>query len=52
MKRSFRMMADDTRYDAFLLELLRQRLTCQDGLYVWPREVRSALVYWSVDRTL
>jgi precorrin-6B methylase 2 len=38
----------DTEYDGFLADLLRRRLTHQDGQYVWPREVRSALVYWNV----
>lgn len=32
--------------DAFLQDLLKSRLTFQDGKYVWPKEVRSALVYW------
>lgn len=40
-------LIDDT-YDAFLQDLLNQRLTYQDGAYVWPRGVRSALVYWDV----
>ena len=37
-------------YDDFLMELLRRRLTFEAGQYVWPRSVRSALVYWNVDR--
>jgi len=37
-----------TEHDDFLVDLLRRRLTYQDGQYVWPREVRSALVYWTV----
>jgi hypothetical protein len=37
-----------TEHDDFLADLLRRRLTYQDGQYVWPREVRSALVYWTV----
>jgi SAM-dependent methyltransferase len=38
-------------HDEYLMELLRRRLTWHTlrGLYVWPREVRSALVYWTVD---
>jgi precorrin-6B methylase 2 len=35
-------------HDDFLVDLLRRRLTYQDGQYVWPRGVRSALVYWTV----
>jgi precorrin-6B methylase 2 len=38
----------DTEYDGFLADLLRRRLAYQDGQYVWPREVRSALAYWNV----
>lgn len=37
-----------TEHDDFLVDLLRRRLTYQDGQYVWPREVRSVLVYWTV----
>ena len=33
-------------HDDFLLDLLKSRLTFQDGVYVWPQEVRSALVCW------
>jgi 2-polyprenyl-3-methyl-5-hydroxy-6-metoxy-1,4-benzoquinol methylase len=36
-------------HDAYLRDLLRRRLTWKDGKYIWPREVRSALVYWQVD---
>jgi hypothetical protein len=32
--------------DAFLFDLLKSRLTFRDGKYVWPKEVRSVLVYW------
>ncbi len=48
VKRRFGLEDGDTEYDGFLGDLLRRRLTYQDGQYVWPREVRSALVYWSV----
>ena len=33
-------------HDRFLLDLLRRRLSFRDGVYVWPKEVCSALVYW------
>jgi SAM-dependent methyltransferase len=33
-------------HDEFLLDLLKSRLAFRDGKYVWPLEVRSALVYW------
>jgi hypothetical protein len=39
-----------SEYDDFLTDLLRRRLTLVDGQYVWPRGVRSALVYGDVDR--
>jgi 2-polyprenyl-3-methyl-5-hydroxy-6-metoxy-1,4-benzoquinol methylase len=35
-------------HDDYLRQLLKRRLTYRDGVYVWPREVRTALVYWSV----
>ncbi|MBN1566356.1 MAG: class I SAM-dependent methyltransferase [Acidobacteria bacterium] len=34
------------QYDDYLMNLLRRRLVCKDGQYIWPSEVRSALVYW------
>lgn len=37
-----------TEHDEFLLDLLARGLTVQDGKYVWPRGVRSVLVYWDV----
>ena len=39
---------EPSEHDAFLQDLLRRRLTWQDGRYVWPPGVRSALVYWDV----
>jgi SAM-dependent methyltransferase len=47
--RRFLALEDDGKHDAYLLELLRRRLVWKNGKYVWPREVRSALVYWNVD---
>lgn len=38
-----------SEYDDFLGALLRRRLIWQGGQYVWPREVRSALVYWTIE---
>jgi len=36
------------KYDDFLTELLRRRLIVVNGQYMWPRGVRSALIYWDV----
>ena len=47
MKQHFRLTTSN-EHDAFMLELLRRRLTLQDGSYIWPRETYSALIYWSV----
>lgn len=46
MKR-FLALGDSSEYDGYLLELLKCRLTWKDGRYVWPPEVRSALVHWN-----
>ncbi|MBN1487061.1 MAG: methyltransferase domain-containing protein [Anaerolineae bacterium] len=35
-------------YDAYLSELLQEKLTYQNGQYIWPSGVRSALVSWYV----
>lgn len=42
---------ENSEYDDYLMELLRRRLTWHAARhqYVWPREVRSALVYWAVN---
>ncbi len=34
-------------HDAYLFEILGRYLKLQDGCYVWPKGVRSALVYWN-----
>ncbi|MDR1727025.1 MAG: class I SAM-dependent methyltransferase [Acidobacteriota bacterium] len=46
LKRGLGLFGVDA-HDGFLTELLQRRLSWRDGVYVWPREVRSALVYWS-----
>lgn len=43
-------LGDSREHDSYLLDLLRRRLTLQNGRYVWPPDVRSALVYWRVER--
>jgi SAM-dependent methyltransferase len=42
----FLALEDTREYDGFLMELLRRRLTWTGKHYIWPPEVRSALVYW------
>jgi hypothetical protein len=46
MKR-FLGLDEVTEYEEYLKDLLKRRLKPENGLYVWPREVRSALVYWN-----
>ncbi len=41
-----RLRLQTTEHDAFLADLLRRRLTEENGRLVWPRDTRSALVYW------
>lgn len=40
-------LEDVDAHDAFLSEILGRHLVQQDGRYVWPAGVRSALVYWA-----
>jgi SAM-dependent methyltransferase len=47
MKRHFGLI-ENSEYDNYLMDLLHRRLTLENGSYVWPPEVRSALVYWQV----
>ncbi len=44
----FLSLDESGEHDAYLMDLLRRRLTWKDGRYVWPQDVRSALVYWQV----
>lgn len=48
VKRRFALKTPE--HDAFLADLLRRRLREEDGRFVWPPGVRSALVYWQVGR--
>jgi hypothetical protein len=41
-----RLMVTTSEHGAFLLELLRCQLREQDSQLIWPRDMRSALVYW------
>jgi hypothetical protein len=42
-------LTESEEHDGYLLELLRRRLRWSFGKYVWPQEIRSALVYWKVE---
>jgi SAM-dependent methyltransferase len=46
--RRFLALDETGEHNEYLMELLRRRLTWKEGKYVWPPEVRSALVYWPV----
>jgi len=39
-------LSESTEHEEYLMELLRRRLKFQDGKYIWPPDIRSALVYW------
>jgi 2-polyprenyl-3-methyl-5-hydroxy-6-metoxy-1,4-benzoquinol methylase len=47
--RRFLALDEPSEHDAYLMDLLRRTLTRHEGRYVWPPEVRSALVYWQVN---
>ena len=47
LKRSFGL-SESSEHDEYLRGLLHRRLTSRDGQYIWPAEVRLALVYWQV----
>jgi SAM-dependent methyltransferase len=42
-------LGESAEFDSYLMKLLRRRLTRKNGRYVWPPDVRSALVYWHVN---
>jgi 2-polyprenyl-3-methyl-5-hydroxy-6-metoxy-1,4-benzoquinol methylase len=41
-------LEDATEHELYLIDLLQRRLILRNGIYFWPPEVRSALVYWQV----
>jgi precorrin-6B methylase 2 len=45
IKRKLNLL-DTNDYDDYLHELLSRNLTLRNGRYLWPRGIRSALVYW------
>ena len=42
-------LQETEEYDDYVRKLLQRRLTLKNGRYIWPREVRSALVYWNTE---
>lgn len=42
-------LGDSIEHDPYLIDLLRRRLVLRDERYVWPPEVRSALIFWQVE---
>ncbi len=51
VKRRLGLTGND-EHDAYLRALLEEQLTKVQGEYVWPRGVRSALVYWDVSEVV
>jgi 2-polyprenyl-3-methyl-5-hydroxy-6-metoxy-1,4-benzoquinol methylase len=47
--RKYLGLNEASEHEEYLRELLQRRLRCEDGKYVWPPDVRSALIYWHVD---
>jgi 2-polyprenyl-3-methyl-5-hydroxy-6-metoxy-1,4-benzoquinol methylase len=39
-----------SEHDNFLIDLLKRRLTLEEGHYVWTRSIHSALLYWDIGR--
>ena len=37
---------ETSKHDDYFIELLNRRLTFKNSNYIWPPEVRSALIYW------
>jgi 2-polyprenyl-3-methyl-5-hydroxy-6-metoxy-1,4-benzoquinol methylase len=42
-------LTESNEHDAYLSELLHRRLQWKSEKYVWPQEIRSALVYWKAE---
>jgi SAM-dependent methyltransferase len=47
--RRFMGLGESGEHDEYLRDLLKRKLAWRNGRYVWPPEVRSALVYWNVE---
>lgn len=48
VKRRLRL-TENSAYDVYLKDLLEHNLIPQDGKLVWPRGIRTAMVYWDVN---
>jgi 2-polyprenyl-3-methyl-5-hydroxy-6-metoxy-1,4-benzoquinol methylase len=48
MKR-YLALGESAEHDAYLMDLLERRLTWDGSKYLWPPDVRSALIYWRTD---
>jgi len=44
-------LPDPSEHDTWLRDLLQRSLTLENSEYVWPRGIRSALMYWDVQNT-
>lgn len=42
-------LSENVEHDGFLSELLKRRLVLKDNQYVWPRGMRTAMIFWRVD---
>jgi hypothetical protein len=41
-------LMEDSSYDDYFRGLLKEKVTEESGQVIWPRETRSAMVYWDV----
>jgi len=47
--RGYLGLNESSEHEEYLKELLHRRLRWEGGKYVWPPDIRSALVYWQVN---
>lgn len=50
LKRRLGLLPGPTCHDHYLYDLLERRLILQDGSYLWPGGVQSALIYWKTGK--
>jgi SAM-dependent methyltransferase len=41
-------LSGSAEYDGFFMDLVKRRLTRERDQYIWPRAMRTALIYWRV----